>query len=81
LKRWAIVRCPYGTITYPGLVVILANQFLAAWDKNVRAPITQGSLADSVAGLEDTIPLGLQSAADRGHNPVGVENRTGANPG
>jgi hypothetical protein len=38
LKRWAIVGCPYGTNTYPGLVAILEDQILAALDKNVRAP-------------------------------------------
>jgi hypothetical protein len=37
LKRWAIVGCPYGTNTYPGLVVILGNQILVALEKNVPA--------------------------------------------
>ena len=38
LKRWAIVACPSGTMTWPGFVGLLWEQILAALDKNVGAP-------------------------------------------
>ena len=40
LKRWAIIVCPSGTVTWPGFVGLLWEQILAALDRNVRAPIT-----------------------------------------
>ena len=38
LKRWAIIVCPSGTVTWPGFAGLLWEQILAALDRNVRAP-------------------------------------------
>ncbi len=37
LKRWAIVACPSGTMTWPGFAGLLREQFLAALDIPVRS--------------------------------------------
>ncbi len=38
LKRWAIIGCPSGTMTWQGLTGLLWEQILAALNRNVRAP-------------------------------------------
>jgi len=39
LKRWAIIACPSGTMTWPVFARLLWEQILEALDKHLRAPL------------------------------------------